>query len=320
LLAGDDGDYNAPEMLEADLVLVDEISMLDTYLAGYLFDSVSTGTQMILIGDADQLPSVGPGAVLNEMLQSGRIPSVRLDKVFRQNAGSRIATNAKLIRHGTLSLEYGQDFQFVDSPSMADSAKIISKLYQDEIAKHGVDNVALLTPYRQKTETGVNALNEKLRELVNPGDGKKPEAICGKRVFRQGDKVMQVKNHDDVNNGDVGYITHIIKTAAETTVYVDFGDGRMKEYDSTELDMLELAYASTIHKSQGSEYKTVIINVQKAHYIMLTRPLIYTAITRGKDRVIIVGERRALCTAINKTDIEKRGTCLAHRLQALAKE
>ncbi len=219
LLAGDDGDYNAPEMLEADLVLVDEISMLDTYLAGYLFDSVSTGTQMILIGDADQLPSVGPGAVLNEMLQSGRIPSVRLDKVFRQNAGSRIATNAKLIRHGTLSLEYGQDFQFVDSPSMADSAKIISKLYQDEIAKHGVDNVALLTPYRQKTETGVNALNEKLRELVNPGDGKKPEAICGKRVFRQGDKVMQVKNHDDVNNGDVGYITHIIKTAAETTVY-----------------------------------------------------------------------------------------------------
>lgn len=320
LLAGDDGDYNAPEMLEADLVLVDEISMLDTYLAGYLFDSVSTGTQMILIGDADQLPSVGPGAVLNEMLQSGRIPSVRLDKVFRQNAGSRIATNAKLIRHGTLSLEYGQDFQFVDSPSMADSAKIISKLYQDEIAKHGVDNVALLTPYRQKTETGVNALNEKLRELVNPGDGKKPEAICGKRVFRQGDKVMQVKNHDDVNNGDVGYITHIIKTAAETTVYVDFGDGRMKEYDSTELDMLELAYASTIHKSQGSEYKTVIINVQKAHYIMLTRPLIYTAITRGKDRVIIVGERRALCTAINKTDTEKRGTCLAHRLQVLAKE
>lgn len=320
LLAGDDGDYNTPEMLEADLVLVDEISMLDTYLAGYLFDSVSSRTQMVLVGDADQLPSVGPGAVLSEMLRSGRIPSVRLDKVFRQNAGSRIATNAKLIRHGTLSLEYGKDFQFVDSPSMSDSAEIIAGLYQDEIAKHGVDNVALLTPYRQKTETGVNALNEKLRELVNPGDGIKPEAICGKRIFRQGDKVMQVKNHGDVNNGDVGYITRITKTAAETTVYVDFGDGRVKEYDSSELDMLELGYASTIHKSQGSEYSTVIINIQKAHYIMLTRPLIYTAITRGKDRVIIVGERRALCTAINKTDTEKRGTCLALRLQALAKE
>ena len=320
LLAGDDGNYNTPEMLEADLILVDEISMLDTYLAGYLFDAVSNNTQMILIGDADQLPSVGPGAVLSEMLLCGRIPSVRLDKVFRQNAGSRIATNAKLIRHGTLSLEYGPDFQFIESSNIPDSAEIIAKLYQDEIAKYGVDNVALLTPYRQKTETGVNALNEKLRELVNPKDPAKPEAICGKRIFRLGDKVMQVKNHDDVNNGDVGYIVRITASSAETTVYVDFGDGRTKEYDSTELDMLELGYASTIHKSQGSEYQTVIMNIQKAHYIMLTRPLVYTAITRGKNRVIIVGERRALCTAIKKTDTEKRGTCLAQRLQALATE
>ena len=131
---------------------------------------------------------------------------------------------------------------------------------------------------------------------------------------------MQVKNHDDVNNGDIGYVVRITASSTETSVYVDFGDGRTKEYDSTELDMLELGYASTIHKSQGSEYQTVIMNLQKAHYIMLTRPLVYTAITRGKNRVIIVGERRALCTAINKTDTEKRGTCLAQRLQALATE
>lgn len=320
LLAGDDGDYNTPEMLDADLILADEISMLDTYLAGYLFDAVKSGSQLILIGDADQLPSVGPGAVLSEMISSGRIPTVRLDKVFRQNAGSRIATNAKLIRHGTLSLEYGQDFQFMDSATIPESAEKITEVYLAETAKYGVDNVALLTPYRQKTETGVNALNEKLREIVNPADRLKPEAKCGKRIFRQGDKIMQIRNHDDVNNGDVGYVTDITTTGPDTTVYVDFGDGRTKEYDSSELDMLDLGYASTIHKSQGSEYKSVIINLQCAHSIMLTRPLIYTAITRGKDRVIIVGERRALCIAIKKTDTEKRGTCLAMRLQALAKE
>lgn len=320
LLAGDDGDYNTPEMLDADLILVDEISMLDTYLAGYLFDAVRSGSQLILIGDADQLPSVGPGAVLSEMISSGRIPTVRLDKVFRQNAGSRIATNAKLIRHGTLSLEYGQDFQFIDSASIPESAEKIMEVYLAETTKYGVDNVALLTPYRQKTETGVNALNEKLREIVNPADRLKPEAKCGKRIFRQGDKIMQIRNHDDVNNGDVGYVTDITATGPDATVYVDFGDGRTKEYDSSELDMLDLGYASTIHKSQGSEYKSVIINLQCAHSIMLTRPLIYTAITRGKDRVIIVGERRALCIAIKKTDTEKRGTCLAMRLQELAQE
>ena len=320
ILAGDDGDYNSPEMLKADLIIVDEVSMLDTYLAGYLFDAVSCSSQLVLIGDADQLPSVGPGAVLSELIASNRVPTVRLDKVFRQNAGSRIATNAKLIRHGTLNLEYGQDFQFVDSPSITESAEIIEKLYLDEVSKYSVDNVALLTPYRQKTETGVNALNEKLREMINPAGKDKPEAVCGKRKFRKGDKVMQIKNHDDVNNGDIGYITDITVSGSEVTAFVDFGDGRVKEYDSSELDMLDLGYASTIHKSQGSEYKSVIINLQCAHSIMLTRPLVYTAITRGKDKVIIVGERRALCIAIKKTDTERRGTCLAQRLQALAKE
>ncbi len=128
---------------------------------------------------------------------------------------------------------------------------------------------------------------------------------------------MQIKNHDDVNNGDIGYIKKIIRMGEGTAVHVDFCDGRVKEYDSSELDMLNLGYASTIHKSQGSEYQSVIINLQCAHSIMLTRPLIYTAITRGKERVIIVGEQKALCIAINRTNTEKRGTCLAKRLQAL---
>ena len=318
LLAGEDGDYGEPQALDADIILVDEVSMMDIYLAGRLLEAVKSRAQVVLIGDSDQLPSVGPGAVLSEMIASERIPVVRLDRVFRQNDGSRIAVNAKLIRHGNLSLEYGNDFRFVDSANLSDSASRIAELYMQEVARYGVDNVAMLSPYRQKTETGVNALNEMLRELVNPPDEGKPEVVCGKRKFRVGDKVMQVKNFEDVSNGDIGYIRNIFKFGDETTVCVDFGDGRNMEYDSTELDMLDLGYASTIHKAQGAEYQSVIINLQCAHHIMLTRPLIYTAITRGKDRVIIVGERRALCISIKKTDIEKRGTCLAHRLQELA--
>ena len=320
LLAFDGGYFGGVEALEADLILADEVSMLDNHLALHLFKAVPGSSQLILIGDADQLPSVGPGAVLSELLASGLIPVVRLDRVFRQNAGSRIAVNAKLIRHGTLSLEYGPDFQFHQSPSIPESAERIKELYLQEVQHYGVDNVALLSPFRQKTETGVNALNEVLRDSVNPEASYKIEAVCGKKLFRQGDKVMQTRNHDDVSNGDIGTITGITKTANDVCVHVDFGDGRVKEYDSTDLEMLDLGYATTIHKSQGSEYRSVIINLQCAHSLMLTRPLVYTAITRGKDRVILVGERKALCIAIKKTDTEKRGTCLAHRLQALSKE
>ena len=320
LLAFDGGYFGGVEALEADLILADEVSMLDNHLALHLFKAVPGSSQLILIGDADQLPSVGPGAVLSELLASGLIPVVRLDRVFRQNAGSRIAVNAKLIRHGTLSLEYGPDFQFHQSPSIPESAERIKELYLQEVQRYGVDNVALLSPFCQKTETGVNALNEVLRDSVNPKASYKIEAVCGKKLFRQGDKVMQTRNHDDVSNGDIGTITGITKTANDVCVHVDFGDGRVKEYDSTDLEMLDLGYATTIHKSQGSEYRSVIINLQCAHSLMLTRPLVYTAITRGKDRVILVGERKALCIAIKKTDTEKRGTCLAHRLQALSKE
>ena len=315
LYAGDDGTYGEPQSLDADLVLVDEVSMLDIYIAGYLFEALKDDAQIVLIGDADQLPSVGPGAVLSEIIASEHVPVVRLDKVFRQNAGSRIATNAKLIRHGNLGLEYGNDFQFVDSGDISESAKILAETYMREIAKYGVDNVALLAPYRQKTETGVNALNEIIRDLVNPPDSSKPEVKSGKRLFRLGDKVMQIKNFEDVNNGDIGYIKAVHTVGNETSVQVDFGEDKIKWYESDDLSMLDLGYASTIHKSQGSEYTSVIINLQCAHSIMLTRPLIYTAITRGKERVIIVGERRALCIAINKKDTEKRGTCLAVRIK-----
>ncbi len=311
LMAGEDGKLGDPEDIDADLVVVDEVSMLDVYLADKLFTAVKRRAQLVLIGDVDQLPSVGPGAVLSEMIASGVVSVVRLDKVFRQSSGSRIATNAKLIRHGNVGMEYGADFEFIDSATCEESAEILTELYMHETEKYGVDNVVLLSPFRQKSETGVNALNALLQAKVNPPGATKNEIECGKKIFRVGDKVMQVKNHEDVNNGDVGYITDIVSEYGDKTVYVDFGEGRMKKYGAGDLEMLDLGYASTVHKSQGSEYLSVIVNLQCAHSIMLKRPLIYTAVTRGKEKVTIVGERKAMCIAIRNTETEKRGTCLS---------
>jgi exodeoxyribonuclease V alpha subunit len=328
LMAGEDGSYsgipdelahrsgNEPAQLDADLVLVDEVSMLDIYLARHLLNALPLGCQLVLVGDADQLPSVGPGAVLSELISCGKIPVVKLDQVYRQDSGSRVAVNAALIRHGDHSLEYGEDFRFVDSSDFEESAERIEKLYLEEAARCGADNVALLTPFRQKTATGVYALNDRLRVKLNPPGHGKPEVTHGKRLFRLGDKVMQVKNKGDINNGDIGYITGISTTDSDTAITVDFGDGRIAEYDSSELELLELAYASTVHKSQGSEYRSVIINLQTAHYVMLKRPLIYTAITRAKERVVIVGDRKALVDAVRTADAEKRGTQLAARIKS----
>lgn len=319
LIANEDGQYGDPETLDADLVLVDEVSMLDVYLAEKLFRSIPATARLILVGDSDQLPSVGPGAVLKEIIASNRVPVVRLDQVFRQKNGSRIAANAKLIRHGNLSLEYGPDFEFYDSTDLTVSADIIETLYLQETAKYGIDNVVLLSPYRQKTETGANALNQRLQGKVNPPSDEKMDAVHGQRRFRTGDKVMQIKNCEDINNGDVGYITSITGTQTDSVVRIDFGDGRVVDYENSDLDMLDLGYDCTVHKSQGSEFKSVIINLQCAHSVMLVRPLIYTAITRAKEKVMIVGERRALCTAIRRVDTEQRGTKLAQRINEFCK-
>ena len=310
----EDGTYCAPKMLEADLVLVDEVSMMDAFLAECLLEALPEGCQLVLIGDADQLPSVGPGVVLRELIASGQVPVVRLTKIYRQHAGSRIAINAALIRTGNLHLEYGSDFVFVESANLGASAGLIEELYLREVGRFGVDNVALLSPFRKRTETGVDALNLRLQEKVNPPDPAKSELTLGKRTFRLGDKVMQVKNFEDVSNGDIGKVTEVDTAREEPFLTVDFGDGRVKEYARPDLDRLDLAYAATIHKSQGSEYHTVIVNLQCAHAVMLTRPLLYTAITRAKKRVILVGERKALCMAIRRMDTDQRNTQLAAQI------
>lgn len=313
--ANPDGSLTTGIMLNADLILVDEVSMMDAFLAERLFAAVPPNARLVLVGDADQLPSVGPGAVLKDIINSGVVPVVRLDHVFRQSAGSRIATNARLIKHGNLSMEYGPDFMFFDSKDLAVSADIIENLYMQEVRKFGVDGVAFLTPFRHKTETSVDAMNARLQALVNPAAPGKPEAVSGQLRFRLGDKVMQVKNFEQVNNGDVGYITSITGPENEASVQIDFGDGRVMEYENEQLKMLDLGYASTVHKSQGAQYKSVIMNLQCAHAIMLIRAIVYTAITRARLRLAIVGERKALCRAIRNTKADQRGTRLAQRIQ-----
>lgn len=315
LRAGDDDKDEADEeivtKLECKLIVVDEVSMLDTFIALKLLDAIPANCKVVFVGDADQLPSVGAGAVLSEIISSGRIPVVKLDTVFRQADTSRVAINAQKMRHADTHLEYGDDFHFIKSTDIEESADILVSTYLQEVEKYGLDNVALLSPFRQKTSTGVNQLNLVLRDKVNPASPEKAETSHNKKLYRVGDKIMQTKNNDFASNGDMGYITDIKTKEGETSIFIDFGDNRKVEYDSSELDNIDLGYATTIHKSQGSEYKSVIINLQWAHYIMLNRPLIYTAITRSKDNCIIIGETRALATSIKKTEVDKRCTNLA---------
>ena len=251
-----DGSLTEAGTLNADLILVDEVSMMDAYLAERLFAAVPPHAKLVLVGDADQLPSVGPGAVLKEIIRSGVVPVVRLDHVFRQSAGSRIATNARLIKHGNLSMEYGPDFMFFDSNDLAASAEMIEELYMQEVHKYGVDGVAFLTPFRHKTDTSVDAMNARLQALVNPPAPGKTEAVFGQLRFRLGDKVMQIKNYEQVNNGDVGYIRSITGPENEATVVVDFGDGRIMEYVQSKgttriMTVFDMDYLKNPHVKDG---------------------------------------------------------------------
>ena len=319
LTAGETNSLELPEQLDTDLVLVDEVSMLDMKMTWYLFHALPPMCRLVLVGDADQLPSVGPGAVLSELIRCGRIPMAMLDKVFRQSEGSMIAENARRIRHGDKALQFDGDFQFWPSADIEQSAQWLERLYMQEVGRYGVDNVALLTPFRAKTETGVRAMNERLRGLVNPPSASKQELVMGQRVFRLGDKVMQTKNREEASNGDIGYIHKIERDEDGFLVEVDFHDGRVVSYeDSESLSHLELAYATTIHKSQGGQYDSVLLSIQNLHGRMLKRPLVYTGLTRAKRRVLIVGEEQAVVRAIQTTDTERRNTLLAARITQTA--
>ena len=322
LMANEDGVYDEVEPLDYDLVIVDEISMLDMFLARTFFKAINNGTQVVLIGDANQLPSVGPGAVLSEIISSETVKVAKLTKVYRQQSESLIALNSLLMCKGKYNLDYGDDFVFIPAKDWDDAAKIMKQEYINAVEEVGVDDVSMLSPFRSdKTKTGVNSLNLEIKDIVNPPAPSKKEMTVLGKVFREGDKVMQTKTVDDISNGDIGYITKILGTDGEKIAVIDFGDGRTVEYYKSDMETIDWAYATTVHKSQGSEYKIVIFNIMQGHNIMLKRNLAYTAVTRAKLKVVIVGEKQALIQAIQTgiEDEDKRNTMLALRLRFLKK-
>jgi len=302
--------------LEADLVLVDESSMMDLTLAHALVQATPVTSRLVLVGDVDQLPSVGPGAVLADVINSGVVPVVRLDRIFRQAGGSLIVQNAHRIRTGEsprtgTDADGGDDFFIIEREEAEAVAETIVKVVAEHIPRRlGVDpfeDVQVLVPMR-KGAAGVEQLNRLLRDRLNP----QGEHIDG--TFRVGDRVMQLKNdyERDVFNGDTGRI--LARDAESNEIFVRFDD-RDVVYDKDDLDTLALAYAVSIHKSQGSEYPAVVVPVHFQHWKMLKRNLLYTAVTRGKRFVVLVGQKKAIWKAAREVDTSVRHTLLATRLR-----
>lgn len=296
--------------LDAGLIIVDECSMLDSQVCYALLKAIKTGTQVIFVGDTNQLPSVGAGNVLFELINSKLVPTVELQTVYRQKAGSTIAINCARIKRGSTELMFDNEtFRFVEVGSEEEAVGAILTAYAEEL-ETGLtsEDICLLSPYRKSTATGVNHINPVLqKKLVNTSA---PSLQYGTNRFYVGDKVMCMTNRSDVANGDVGYITDIKGTKFK----VDFRDGRVATYNKGDLRDFNLAYSTTIHKSQGSEYKTCIIVLLDVHKAMLKRNLIYTAISRAKTKCVVVGTKSALETAILTEDASKRQSRLGEIL------
>ena len=314
---------NESKPLSADFVIVDEASMLDTRLAASLFQAIQTGSHLVLVGDIDQLPSVGAGNVLKDLISSNRIPVTRLNKVFRQAEQSSIVHYAHAINQGQVSipatvesaldLVENKDFQFLAASNQSECSDKILKVFthfvKDKLGLDPINDAQTLAPMH-KGEAGVGNLNTLLQASLNSKTESMP---FGFLTFKRGDKVIQTRNNYDkgIFNGDIGIIRSI--DGINGIVTVDF-DGNVVDYEKPDLIDLSLAYAVSIHKSQGSEYPVVIIPLLKAHFLMLQRNLIYTAITRGKKKVIIVGDPAAYAMATNNAVSKSRCTLLKERL------
>jgi exodeoxyribonuclease V alpha subunit len=307
---------NHDRPLGCDLLIVDEASMLDTVLAYHLLKAVPNGGRLIFVGDVDQLPSVGPGRLLADLIRSGVVDVVRLSEIFRQAEQSAIVVNAHRINRGEMPLAAregeGGDFFFIEKKRPEDVLETVTELVAQRIpARFGLDpfeEIQVLSPMN-RGNLGTQSLNAALRERLNP------DGIAGPHGLRVGDKVMQVRNNYDLEvwNGDVGRITGIDEDEGKVAVEID---GRVVSYDSAALDELVLAYACSIHKSQGSEYPCVVVPLHGQHHIMLQRNLLYTALTRARRLAILVGESRALATAVRNHRTSGRFTLLAERLGA----
>ncbi|WP_144351400.1 SF1B family DNA helicase RecD2 [Sporomusa termitida] len=299
--------------LDADVVIVDETSMMDMLLMSCFLQAVPDGCRVVLVGDVDQLPAVGPGSVLKDVIRSEAIPVVRLTEVFRQAGESMIVLNAHRINRGRPPECGSPDFQFRELADSEGAAQAVVELCQTELAREGFDiwrEVQVLSPMHRQP-CGVENLNRLLQAALNPAEGK--EFIQGvNQVLREGDKVMQVRNNysKKVFNGDIGYIVAI----ADGKVLVRYPEDDVV-YDKGEHDELTLAYAMSVHKSQGSEYPVVVMPLTPGHHIMLQRNLLYTAVTRAKERVILIGTRAALNTAVLSDRTRRRYSLLAERLR-----
>ena len=306
-------EYNETKLLPADLVIVDEVSMLDMEMMYHLLSALKPQCRCILVGDADQLPSVGAGAVLHDIIASGQVPVVRLDTIFRQQEGGRIVTNAHLINSGRLPVvNEDPEFRFVEIEDEAQGAEKISALYNSELLETGDKFAVQVLSPMYKNSCGVDNLNQLIQGRFNPPAEGKGELKGKNVIFRVGDKVMQKHNDYEkgVFNGDIGEIFAIQKDM----VYVRYPEQDVK-YEGQEVDEITLAYAITVHKSQGSEYHTVIMALVNSHAIMLQRNLFYTAVTRAKRKVILVGSKRAVQTAVQNQRTSRRFTLLIPRLQ-----
>ena len=325
LLAYDAGQqtflHNPDYPLRADVLIVDEVSMVDIPLMAALTTAIPNRARLILVGDVDQLPSVGPGQVLRDLIDSGRVPVARLDVVFRQGDGSQITANAHRINRGdppqfsapSRSPGDARDFFLIerDDPVAAQSTllNVVADRIPSSFEVDPFDAIQILTPMH-KGELGVHALNEKLQERLNP-EG--PSVQHGGRRFRLGDKVIQTRNNYELGvfNGDIGRLVSI--DDQRDRIKVAFDD-REVAYELGDRGDLALAYALSIHKSQGSEYPVVVIPLSMQHYVMLHRNLLYTAVTRGKRLVVLIGSRRALSTAVGRAKDLRRHSRLASRL------
>ena len=313
---------NARNPLETDVVVVDEASMIDLVLAHHLFQAIPLTATLLLVGDADQLPSVGPGTVLRDLLSAPGVPAIHLTTIFRQAAQSRIVANAHRVNRGEfpdLSAAGAgptQDFFFLPEEEPEKLQQLIVDLAQRRIpGRYGLDPLAdiqVLTPMH-RGPIGAGQLNAALQAALNPPKTGATELLRGGRIFRAGDRVLQIRNNYDqaVYNGDLGRITAIAPT--DQTVMVQI-DEREVSYDFSDLDELTLAYAMTVHKSQGSEYPCVILAMHTTHYPMLQRNLLYTALTRAKRLLVVVGTKKAIAIAAKNDAIRRRYSRLTERL------
>ena len=307
---------NEENLLEGDVLIVDECSMIDLVLMNSLLKAIPAGMRVVLVGDIDQLPSVGAGNVLRDLIDSGVVPVIRLTRIFRQAQTSRIIMNAHRINEGQMpDLSNGKetDFFFTTKEDPEEAVREIVSLVQHKLSRYyrtPSSQIQVLTPM-QKGVVGATNLNLALQEALNPqGDGLRRSGF----IFRRDDKVMQIRNNYDkeVFNGDIGIIESV--DLQNRTLKVNF-DQHVVEYESSELDELVHAYATTIHKAQGSEYPIVVMPVLMNHYVMLQRNLIYTGITRAKKILVMVGTRKALACAVRNVTVHRRNTLLKERLQ-----